>query len=63
MNKKCNICREEAGFRIKDTNDFYCKDCALEHFGDLSYLKTVEEEAQLLKQALKERIAGEGEDL
>lgn len=56
MKKKCNICEEPASFRIKDTNDFYCKDCAIEHFGDLSYLKQIEDEAKLLKESIKERL-------
>ncbi len=63
MPKKCHICSQEAEFKIKDTNDFYCKDCAIEHFGDLSYLKTIEEEAQLLKAAIKERLDNQEEDL
>jgi len=39
--KKCIICDAEAEFRIKDSADFYCKDCAEEHFEDISYLDTI----------------------
>ena len=59
MSKRCHICGQQAEFKIKDSNDFYCKDCAIEHFGDLSYLNTIEEEAQLLKKAIKERMEEE----
>lgn len=38
MPKKCLICEEEATFAIKDTNDYYCKECAEEQFDDTSYL-------------------------
>lgn len=43
MPKKCIICEEEAIFAIKDTNDYYCKDCAEEQFDDVSYLVSVGE--------------------
>ncbi len=43
MPKKCVICKEEALFAIKNTNDFYCKDCAEEQFDDVSYLVSVNE--------------------
>jgi hypothetical protein len=42
--KKCNICGNEALYRIKGNPDFYCSECALEHFEDLSYLQKIEEE-------------------
>jgi len=38
MKKKCTICTHDAGYRIKDTADFYCQECAEEHFGDISLL-------------------------
>tara|TARA_Y100000310_G_C20621796_1_gene783733 strand:- start:469 stop:684 length:216 start_codon:yes stop_codon:yes gene_type:complete len=56
MPKKCIICSEEAKFKIKDTPDYYCQDCAEESFADLSVLQKVEEAAQLLKLAIKEKI-------
>jgi hypothetical protein len=40
--KKCLVCDEEAQFAIKETKDFYCKECAEEQFGDVSYLVTIE---------------------
>lgn len=49
MAKKCIICGAEAEFKIKDTSDYYCKDCAEENFSDVSLLVKVEEEAQRLK--------------
>ena len=49
MAKKCIICDEEAEFKIKDCNEFYCKECAEEHFADLALLQKVEEKAQILK--------------
>lgn len=56
MSKKCIICDDPAEYKIKDTLDFYCKDCAIENFSDISVLVKVEEEAQRLRQFLKKRI-------
>ena len=57
MGKTCIICEEkEAEFKIKDTSDFYCNGCAQESFGDVELLVSLEDEAQKLKQYLKERI-------
>ena len=56
MPKKCIICSEEAKFKIKDSNEFYCQECAEESFADLSVLQHVEEAAQILKQMVKERL-------
>lgn len=56
MAKKCIICNELAVYQIKDTTDYYCSDCAEENFADLSLLVKVEEEAQKLKQFLKEQL-------
>ncbi len=56
MPKKCIICDEEAEFKIKDCNEYYCQECAKESFSDLSALQSMEEAAQLLKQVLKERL-------
>lgn len=55
MAKKCIICGEEANFCIKGSNETYCEDCAKEHFNDLSFLQKVEEEAKLIKEAIKEK--------
>jgi hypothetical protein len=56
MTKKCIICDGEAVFKIKDTPDFYCRECAEENFADIKMLVTVEEEAQRLKTLLKEKM-------
>jgi len=56
MAKRCIICNKEAHYRVKDTPDFYCQECAEENFGDLSMLVNVEEEAQRLKEFLKHKM-------
>jgi hypothetical protein len=53
MPKKCIICGENAEYFIKDTSDYYCKDCAAENFGDISMLVKVEEQAKLLKKLVE----------
>ncbi len=55
MGKRCIICKEEANYLIKNTNDFYCQECAEDNFGDISYLITVEEQAKQLKQMIEEK--------
>lgn len=55
MAKKCIVCDAEATYKIKDTSDYYCPECAQEHFADLSMLLKVEEEAQRLKQLVEEK--------
>ncbi len=56
MGKKCIVCCDtEAAYKIKDTFDYYCQECALEHFSDLNLLLKVEEEAQRLKQLVEEK--------
>lgn len=62
MPKKCIICDKEAEFRIKDSNEFYCLDCAEENFSDLSLLQKVEEEAQALKKIILDRADGNLQD-
>ncbi len=52
MTKKCIFCDSEAVYKIKDTSDYYCADCAQENFADLNLLVKVEE-AQQLKQFLE----------
>ncbi|MEW5896567.1 MAG: hypothetical protein AB1668_02650 [Nanoarchaeota archaeon] len=54
MSKKCLVCDAEAVYKIKDTSDFYCENCAQENFADISLLVKVEEEAQQLKNYLTE---------
>lgn len=63
MVKRCIVCTEEAEFKIKDTSDFYCHDCAEENFSDLSLLISVEEEAQRLKEYLKLKMDDLEKDL
>ncbi len=54
MVKKCIICGEEAKLGIKDTSDYYCEDCAREHFDDISVLISVEEQARKIKKLVDE---------
>jgi len=56
MAKRCIICGKSAIYRVKDTPDFYCEECAEESFGDVTMLINVEEEAQRLKEFLKQRM-------
>jgi hypothetical protein len=62
MVKKCIICNEEAEFKIKDNNEFYCQECAQEHFADLSLLQRIEEEAMALKKTILEKTNGDTQD-
>ena len=56
MGKKCIICGKEAEYGIKDSNEFYCQECAKEHFNDLSLLVKVEEQAKAIKKLIKDKI-------
>ncbi len=56
MVKKCIICNEEANFKIKDSSEFYCQECAEESFADLSLLQKVEEETQALKEIINGKL-------
>ena len=55
MPKKCIICDDPAILMIKDSNDFYCEECAKDSFSDLSYLIKVEEQAKQLKKLIEEK--------
>lgn len=55
MGKKCIVCDGEAVYKIKDTSDYYCQECAQENFADLSLLVKVEEEAQRLKEFVEHK--------
>jgi len=56
MGKKCMVCDQgEAVYKIKDTSDYYCQECAQEHFADLTLLVKVEEEAQRLKEFIDQK--------
>ena len=56
MAKRCIICDNNAVYKVKDTPDYYCDECAEENFGDISVLIKVEEEAQRLKELLKDKM-------
>ncbi len=56
MAKKCIICNKEATYKIKDTSEYYCPECAEENFADLSLLVKVEDEAQRLKEFIRKKI-------
>ncbi len=51
--KHCIVCNKEAAYRIKDTPEFYCRECAEENFAELSLLLKVEAEAQQLKKMVE----------
>jgi hypothetical protein len=36
--KRCILCGSKAQFGIKNSNEYYCKECAEMQFGDLGYL-------------------------
>lgn len=54
--KRCVICGEPAKYSIKDTNDYYCKDCADENFSDLSVLSVIEGRAKILKKIIDKKV-------
>ncbi|MBN2457713.1 hypothetical protein JXB31_01120 [Candidatus Woesearchaeota archaeon] len=54
MPKKCIICGAEAKYCIKHTSEYYCEDCAAEHFGDISLLVKVEDQARKLKKMIED---------
>jgi hypothetical protein len=56
MAKKCVICEAPAEFKIKDSLDFYCRECAQESFSDLKLLLEVNEEVTRLKAAIDQRM-------
>ena len=61
MGKKCIVCDAEAVYKIKDTSDYYCQECAQENFADLSLLVKVEEEAQRLKAFVEQQKESEND--
>lgn len=52
MPKKCLICEDSAEFAIKNSNDYYCKECAEEQFNDISCLVPVEEANKTSEEAI-----------
>ena len=56
MPKKCIICHKEAEYAIKDCSESYCKECAEEHFSDISCLTKVNE---LSKKLIEDKMPEE----
>jgi hypothetical protein len=56
MVKKCIICGDPAEYVMKESNDRYCGECALDCFGDTSVLVHVEEQAKELKKLVKKEM-------
>ena len=56
MAKKCIMCKRNADLMIKGTSDFYCKECAVEQFGDIEVLVSVDDEAGKLKKKVDDII-------
>ena len=55
MPKKCIICEENAIYAIKGSSEFYCEECAKEHFSDIELLQKIEGHAKLLKNLISEK--------
>ncbi|RLE44187.1 hypothetical protein DRJ19_00990 [Candidatus Woesearchaeota archaeon] len=62
MKKKCIICGRTASYRIKDSSEFYCEECAKEHFNDLSFLQKLAE-LDMKAKALKDFIESHENEL
>ena len=57
MPKKCIVCEEkEAKYKIKGSSEFYCEECAEEHFNDISLLIKVEKQAKALKKEIEKHL-------
>ena len=54
MAKKCIVCDKDAEFCVKGSSEYYCEECAQEHFADISYLQKVEEQARMLKKLVED---------
>lgn len=52
----CIMCDEKATYKIKDTMNYYCLECAKENFSDIDILLKIEDEVKRLKQFLDEKI-------
>ncbi len=59
MAKKCTICGSEADRCIKGSSEYYCDECAKEHFADPSLLVKVESDARKLKDMIEEKTGPE----
>ena len=62
MGKKCTICGEEAVYKIKDTSDYYCEECAKDYFSDLTLLVKVQEDVKKLKKIIEEKYSPENSE-
>jgi len=60
MKKKCTVCMEEAKYNIKDTSEFYCLECAEEHFADLDMLIKLDDDQS--DKSVEEEIGDDLED-
>jgi len=49
LEKKCTMCGDIAKYSIKGSSDWYCKDCAVEYFGDIKHLKKSNVDSNLNK--------------
>ncbi|GEM_PF-80882 len=49
LKKVCIICAADATYSIKDSSDYYCKDCAIEYFGSLDTLTKIEKKKPVEK--------------
>ena len=56
MVKKCIICGKDAKYVIKDSNNYYCEECAKEYFADISLLQKVEENVKTIKKIIYKTI-------
>ncbi len=61
--KQCIICDEPAKYKIKDTSDYYCKECAQENFSDIEMLVVVEDDAVRLQRFIKGKIEEDQDDI
>jgi inosine triphosphate pyrophosphatase len=52
--KKCIMCSNDAKYSIKGSSDCYCKNCAIECFGDLKSLKRFSEKKKILGKDMHE---------
>jgi non-canonical purine NTP pyrophosphatase (RdgB/HAM1 family) len=54
LEKKCSVCGDVANYSIKGSSDWYCKDCAIEYFGDLKHLKKTSSNSSQAKSGKKD---------
>jgi len=56
IHKRCFICGAEAEYCIKGSSECYCEECAVDNFGDITYLIKVEDAARELKDKVDQLI-------